>query len=138
MKNLKVGLFALALLLVGGALFPVFACSMSNMQPYRMSHGMNVYENRLIVLQGVRSGKRLGSYQGVRTQGIDDCVKACINDANCANVTYRKSNGANCLKFGKIDFVTKEKMRPTMPMYVNLHWSALVRPWNAKGNGLCR
>ncbi|MDA0656094.1 MAG: hypothetical protein O2912_06795 [Proteobacteria bacterium] len=112
------------------------ACSFTNTAPDRKVLGYNMYANKMMYLQGVKSKKRLAAYVGVRVGSLEACVRSCVGDKNCAGATWRPKQANNCLKYAYKDFVTGERMQlwyfaPSMN-----YFSVLVR-WHKNGK-LCK
>ena len=69
------------------------ACSFTNTAPDRKVLGYNMYANKMMYLQGVKSKKRLAAYVGVRVGSLEACVRSCVGDKNCAGATWRPKVG---------------------------------------------
>lgn len=92
-----------------------------------MGYSINV---GLFVTTG-KTGKQVGAYQGIKTQSLETCIRACKNEAQCAGVTFRWKNPVrNCLKFSRTDYKTGEKRRSFKKYFKNAHQSVIVRSRN--------
>jgi hypothetical protein len=119
------GQLALAAIVTALAAAPALACGFPGQPAIGAEQGYDVYPG-LLVMEGEITGERLQAYQGIDTATIGACLSACRSEAHCAAITFRPGP-RTCLKFGTINFVTEEPMRPILYPEVRMHRSIVVR-----------